>query len=194
MKIWRTLRPWIVVFGIWGILKYTGLLSSISGAAGSALMKSGLMDYTPDADASTKRSFNYNFKIQDLEGNTVDFNQFRGKVIFLNLWATWCGPCRAEMPSIQALYKRVDHDSIAFVMLSLDDSQNTNKVMKYVNDKAFSFPVYMRSGGLPSQLQVSSIPTTFVIDEDGKIVSKKVGAANYDNDEFQKFLEDLAIR
>ena len=119
-------------------------------------------------------------------------NQFKGKTIFLNLWATWCGPCRIEMPSIQKLYDKVDHDKIAFVMLSLDRAEDKEKVEKFVTDKKHNFPVYRPAGALPELLNVPSIPTTFVITPDGKVASKKVGTANYDTEEFKKFLEDLS--
>jgi len=151
------------------------------------------MDFTPEVDVRGE-VFDYNFSVKDLQGNAVDFNQFKGKVVFLNLWATWCGPCRAEMPSIHNLYHAVkDNDKIVFVMLSLDRADQQGKVVSYVNDKAFTFPVYMVSGNVNAQLEeVSSIPTTFVLSPDGKIASKKVGTANYDTPKFQQFLKELA--
>jgi thiol-disulfide isomerase/thioredoxin len=189
----RFLRPWVGAAAILLILRYTGLLAGITDVTHRAVLQTGAMDFTPEADARGE-VFDYNFSVKDLQGNAVDFNQFKGKVVFLNLWATWCGPCRAEMPSIHNLYNAVkDNDKIVFVMLSLDREDQQGKVVSYVNDKNFTFPVYMVSGGVNAQLQeVSSIPTTFVLSPDGKVASKRVGTANYDTPKFQQFLKELA--
>jgi thiol-disulfide isomerase/thioredoxin len=187
-----TLKPWLVTIAFLLILRYTGALSGISYVTQSAVMETGFMDATSEADVTKPEAFNYNFTIKDLKGNVVHVEELKGKVIFLNLWATWCGPCRVEMPSIEALYNSVDKDKVVFLMLSLDTPQNFNKVVKYVDDKGFSFPVYVVDKGLTEQLQVPSIPTTFVIGKDGKIKRKEVGAANYDTPKFKEFLNSLS--
>lgn len=192
-RIFSFLKPWVSALIILVILRYTGMLAAVTDFAGSAIMKTGAMDYNPD-EAPKKDDFDFNFFIKDLQGNTIDFNTFKGKVVFLNLWATWCGPCRSEMPSIEALYQSIeDKDKIVFVMLSLDKPEHQNKVVKYIADKGYTFPAYTLDGGVSAQLkEVQSIPTTFIISMDGKIASKKVGAANYDNNKFRKFLKELS--
>ncbi|HEY9046351.1 MAG TPA: TlpA disulfide reductase family protein [Ohtaekwangia sp.] len=192
-RIWsviRTIRPWVTMIAVIAILRYTGLLAGISVVAQSALMKTGVLDASP-APPAVARDFDYDFSVKDLNNNTIDFKQFKGKTIFLNLWATWCGPCRAEMPSIQQLYEQIDHEKVVFVMLSLDRAEDTEKVSRYIKDKGHTFPVYMPSGYLPEQLNVPSIPTTFVISPQGKIVSKKAGTANYNTSGFKEFLEKM---
>jgi thiol-disulfide isomerase/thioredoxin len=144
-----------------------------------------------ELDDTKSEIFNYNFTIKDLSGKRFSFEQYKGKVVFINLWATWCGPCRAEMAGIQKLYESVAADSISFIMLSLDRDADQEKVVKYVNTKGFSFPVYLPSGRLTEQLSVPSIPTTFVIGKDGKIVAKEVGTTNFNTDKFRKFLRQL---
>jgi len=187
----RTIRPWLITLAIVLLLKFTGLLSGFSAVANSVVMKTGVMDFEPEKAELKEKPFNYNFSLRDLEGNVVDFNTFKGKVVFINLWATWCGPCRAEMPSIQKLYESVDKEKVAFVMLSLDAPDQEKKVVNYVTNKSFDFPVYMINNGLPEQLQVSSIPTTFILSKDGMIKSKKIGTANYDTDNFREYLKSL---
>jgi thiol-disulfide isomerase/thioredoxin len=177
-------------FLIIAVLKFTGLLSSVTEVSQSVLMKSGLMD--AETDAKGKEEFDYGFTVKNLKGEKFQFDQYKGKVIFLNLWATWCGPCRAEMSSIQKLYDGVGNDSIAFVMLSLDEDKNQYKVEKYVKDKAFTFPVFLPSGYLTEQLNVPGIPTTFIIDKKGKVISKEVGANNFDTPKFRKFMKELS--
>jgi thiol-disulfide isomerase/thioredoxin len=107
------------------------------------------------------------------------------------VWATWCGPCRAEMPSIQGLYNSIDHSKVEFIMLAVDQKDPYQRVPAYVKDKGYNFPVYYPAGDLPSLLRVSSIPATFVISKEGKVVFREAGAANYDTDEFRSFLQKL---
>jgi thiol-disulfide isomerase/thioredoxin len=171
------------------VLKYTGLIGSLSYATQSAVMKTGLLD--TDAEANGAESFDYNFAVKDLAGNKFTFDKYKGKVVFLNLWATWCGPCRAEMAGIQKLYLGMSGDSVSFVMLSLDKDRDKEKVVKYIKDKEFTFPVFLPSGYLSEQLNVPSIPTTFVIGKDGKIAMKEIGTTNFNTPKFKKFLEKL---
>jgi thiol-disulfide isomerase/thioredoxin len=188
---WKKIRPWVTILVVFLVLRYTGAISGISYLTGSLLIRSGAMNASVDTSTPAK-SFNYNFEIKDLQGNVTDFKTFKGKTIFLNIWATWCGPCRIEMPSIQKLYDQVDKDKIVFVMLSIDRDDSFEKVVSFVKEKEYTFPVYVPKGYLTDQLQVRTIPTTFVISPDGKIVSQEAGAANYDTEEFKRFLVGLA--
>jgi len=188
IRIFRILRPWLTFLLIFLVLRYTGVLSNVSVFTSSALMKTGLMDVTADVSPSGEK-FNYDFNIKDLEGNVVNVNKFKGKTVFLNLWATWCGPCRAEMPSIQSLYEKTDKDKVVFVML--DWFEDAKKTATYIDSKKFSFPVYIVDNDVPPQLNVSSIPTTFVISPSGEIVTKKTGTTNYDTEKFKNLLEGL---
>jgi len=190
LTVWKSLRPWVIMVALFLVLRFTGLLSGISQVTGSLLLKSGAMNANIEAPPVAK-TFNYDFKVKDLSGNVVDFKDFKGKTIFLNVWATWCGPCRIEMPSIQKLYDKVDKEKIAFVMLAVDDRDSFEKVVKFVQEKEYTFPVYVPHEFLPDQLMVRSIPTTFVVNGEGKIETQESGAANYDTEEFKKFLEQL---
>lgn len=186
------LKPWLAGIALLVILRYTGVLAGISFLTQSALMKTGAMDFDPAQTEEAEPAFDYSFTIKDLKGNLVDVNEFKGKVIFINLWATWCGPCRVEMPSIQRLYDAMDHDKIVFIMLSLDAEEQHKKIIRYIEDEQHTFPVYTPHKSLPRQLRVPSIPTTFIVDKEGVIKSKEVGAANYDTDEMKEFLNNLA--
>jgi thiol-disulfide isomerase/thioredoxin len=191
-QITLAIKPWAIFIGIFFLLKVTGLGSGISMLTQSALMKAGIMDVQPDESLSETQAFDYEFTLRDLEGKKVEMADLKGKVIFLNLWATWCGPCRVEMPSIQNLYNSVDKEKIAFVILSLDQDDQHKKVVQYIRDKQFTFPVYQPASPLPKLLRVNTIPTTFIIGPDGKVKSKKTGMANYDTDEMRGFLKGLS--
>ena len=191
--VWNTLRPWVIVATVFLVMRYTGLLSGISYVTNSLLLHTGVMNASVEEPVVIK-SFDYNFKIKDLNGNVIDFKDFKVKTIFLNVWATWCGPCRVEMPSIQKMYDKVDKEKIVFIMLAVDERKDFEKVVNFVNDKDYTFPVFVPHEFLPDQLMVRVIPTTFVIDPKGKIATKETGAANYDTEEFKSFLEGLATK
>ena len=193
IALWRSLKPWFSFIAIFLILRYTGALSGLSSATNKAVLLTGIMDADPSEYVPAKELFNYNFAVKTLAGETIDFNQYKGKPVFLNLWATWCGPCRAEMPSIQKLYDKVNKDSIAFVVLSIDAEDDLQKVNKYIESKGFTFPVFIATE-LPQQLQVKLIPTTFVIDKEGTFAYRKEGMADYDTKQFKKFLDKLMLK
>ena len=192
IKIALAIKPWAIFIGIFFLLKVTGLGGEISTLTQTALLKAGVMDIAPENPAIKEQAFSYDFAVKDLEGNKLEMKDLKGKVIFLNLWATWCGPCRVEMPSIQNLYNSVDKDKVAFVMLSLDQEDQHPRIVQFLRDKEFSFPVYQPASPLPKLLRVTTIPTTFIISPDGKVKSKKTGMANYDTDEMREFLKGLS--
>ncbi len=176
-------------FSPFGLLLFAALMVLFFrfGNPSRMILASGMLNVNPES-ASTDIPFDYGFSVQDLHGSTFPLESLKGKVVFLNLWAAWCGPCRAEMPAIQKLYEKVDTTQVAFVMLSVDKAADLFKVKKYVNDNAYTFPVFIRYDPVPQMLRVPSIPTTFVIGRDGRVVMKKVGTTNYDTERFRKFL------
>lgn len=193
-KVALAIKPWVIFIGIFFLLKVTGLGGEISFLSQRALLQAGVMDMAPEAVSSTEQAFDYDFSLQDLDGKKIKVADLKGKVIFINLWATWCGPCRVEMPSIQNLYNSVDKEKVVFVMLSLDQPEHRSKIVKFINDKDFTFPVYQPASPLPKLLRVNSIPATFIISPDGKVKSKKTGMANYDTEEMRNFLKALGAQ
>ena len=188
--IYSFAKPFLLAGVLILALQVTGLIGAASFTTQWALLQTGLRDAESEVNADT--TFDYEFTLKDLEGNRIPFEKFKGKVVFLNMWATWCGPCRAEMPGIQNLYEKVDREKIIFVMLSIDRESDLKKVSDYMLAKQFTFQAYVPSGQLPSLLRVPSIPTTFVISKEGQVVRKEVGTMNYDTPKFQKFLEELS--
>lgn len=189
-KVFNWFKPLIAAFILLAFLQVTGLLSSVSYYSQSALLATGLRDASTSALKKTE-PFDFNFTIKDLKGERVSFEQYKGKVVFLNVWATWCGPCRVEMPSIQKLYEKMDTTGVAFVILSIDRDSDKAKIDAYVAKYKYTFPVFQPSGELTSQLDLPSIPTTFVINKEGHIVAKEVGTTNFDTAKFRKFLHGL---
>lgn len=175
------------------VLHTTGILSAVTVQAQSLLLRTGLLNANPEP--STPEYFPYEFNLKTIEGKIIRMDSLKGKVVFLNLWATWCGPCRAEMPAIQKLYASLPYENMAFVMLSIDKKGEETKIEKYLEKQGFTFPVYRPTfageNSIPDLLKVPSIPTTFVIDKEGYVVYKNVGTANYNTKKFKNFLEGL---
>lgn len=189
-KTARTVGPWVLTMLIIVVLRVTGMAGPIAGFVQLALVQTGVLNVDVEEETAPE-DFDYNFEVQNLDGRIMHANELRGKVVFINLWATWCPPCRAEMPSIQKLYDQVNHDSVAFVMLSIDKANQKHKVKNYIEENEFTFPVYTLSGPVPKMMQVPSIPTTFVVGIDGKVRLKSTGTNNYNTKNFKKFLRKL---
>lgn len=124
------------------------------------------------------------FALLDANGNKLDLQRFKGKKVFVNLWATWCPPCRAELPSIEKLYQAANHENVQFVLLSLDNDFETAK--QFVQKKGYSLPVFYPAGDVPDLFTVNGIPTTFIFDEAGTLIAQREGSENYNTPEFRK--------
>jgi thiol-disulfide isomerase/thioredoxin len=189
-KVFEYIKPVLTAILLIVLLRVTGLMGGLSYYAQSAMLVTGFRDASDEGLAKTE-AFDYDFVVRNQKGEKVNFSQYKGKVIFLNVWATWCGPCRAELPTIEQLYKKSGSDSVVFVMLAVDPSEHESRVTAYIAKNKYTFPVFRPSGYLTEQLNVPSIPTTFVVSKDGKVVSKEVGATNFDTPRFRKFLDKL---
>lgn len=120
------------------------------------------------------------------DSQPFELSQFKGKKVFVNLWATWCPPCRAEIPSIENLASKTDRSKVEFIMLSLDDDFVKAKI--YAANNKMKLPVYYPAGNLPQLFNVDGIPTTFVFNENGEIIYEHTGGLNYDTKEFIEML------
>lgn len=127
------------------------------------------------------------FAMQDVNGNSVSLESFKGKKVFVNLWASWCPPCRREMPSIEKLRNSVDSNKVVFVMLSLDD--NFDKAKTFIRRQKLSLPVYYPAESLPALFNVQVIPTTFIFDEAGNLLQRIDGGDEYDSEAYRKLLQ-----
>jgi thiol-disulfide isomerase/thioredoxin len=189
-RVWRTGRPWLVSLALILALRYTGVLGGISYVMGTILLKTGLMNASTEGPP-VLHDFDYDFSVRDLEGKVVNVRYLRGKTLFINVWATWCGPCRIEMPSIEALYNQTDSSRIAFLMISVDDNGKREEVKEFIAVHGFTFPVYTPIDALPDVLQVRSIPSTFIVSPKGKIVMFESGLSNYNTLKVKEFLNSV---
>lgn len=185
----RSLTDWLLPIGILAVFYLTGWQTEVAGRIQQAVLATGMVQPDVAEKIVNQPAGALNLPLVTPDGKKINLSDFKGKVIFLNLWATWCPPCVAEMPNIHRLYQKVASDDIVFVMISVDEE--AQKVKKFVERKKFTFPVYRPQGQLPATLQTQSIPTTFVIAPDGNIVMRQEGMATYDTEKFRKFLTEL---
>jgi thiol-disulfide isomerase/thioredoxin len=120
-------------------------------------------------------------------GETLNFKATRGKVVFVNFWATWCPPCIAELPSMQKLYDDYK-DTIEFVFIS-DEQQNV--VNQFLAKNGYTIKVYAPTTPYPEVFNISSIPRTFLIDANGNVVIDKTGAANWNSATVRETIDGL---
>ncbi len=141
------------------------------------------------ADVKPLSDKDYIWKLSKLDGNDLYLTDFKGKVIFINKWATWCPPCVAEMPSIERLYdKYKDNSSIEFVIVS---NETTEKVSAFIKKRAFTFPTYTSQYASPDVFESSAIPATFIVSKSGKIVLKEEGSADWSSSAVDKIIKGL---
>src|SRR5690349_24513257 len=130
-KAIELLKPFLIAVLLLVVLRMTGLMGALSYYTQSAMLVTGFRDANDEVMDKTEE-FDFNFVVRNQKGERIKFADFKGKVIFINVWATWCGPCRAELPTIEQLYRKTTSDSIVFVMLAVDDSEYEARVTNYI--------------------------------------------------------------
>ncbi len=180
----------LIVFLLFVTIVYAGgWQAEVFGFVQRGILAIGLFDAAPKHEIEEK-PVRIDFKLYDEEGNIMEVAQLKGKTVFINIWASWCPPCIAEMPGINKLYQRFKDDpDISFLMISADEEQE--KALSLYRRKEFDFPIYFPVSKLPSALSYKSIPSTFVISPAGYIAYRKEGMASYDHSSFYDFLEKL---
>jgi len=128
-----------------------------------------------------------NMTFRDESDALVRLSDLSGEVIFLNFWATWCPPCRAEMPAIQSLYDAY-RDKVTFIFAT---NESMDVVQSYFQTNGYNLPVYHPASQPVGKLASQSIPATYIITRDGRLALEKKGAAKWDSDKTKAFLDEL---
>jgi len=131
----------------------------------------------------------YGWTMKALDGKEFNMAETKGKVVFLNFWATWCAPCVVEMPSIQRLYDKTKNDQVIFVCVTEEESP---KVSRFIKEKGFTFPIYTMSGKPPGVFKTRGIPATFILSPEGKVAFGHVGSAKWDDEKSIEFIKGLS--
>jgi thiol-disulfide isomerase/thioredoxin len=144
----------------------------------------------PEA-AQARDPFPVDFALPDLQGNTARLADRRGKVVLINFWATWCYPCRQEMPSMNTLYQ--DYRDRGFEILAISiDVQGKDIVVPFVSVYALIFFVLLDPDNVVrTRLQVPGIPTSYLLDKQGRIAGFEIGARDWNSRTMRRFLDRL---
>jgi thiol-disulfide isomerase/thioredoxin len=141
---------------------------------------------TVSTETQSPASMATDFTLSDLNGNVIRLSSLRGKPVLLNFWATWCGPCVAEMPGMQQLHQEAG-DQVHFVCVNLRESQTI--ISGFLGGKGYNWTFLMDpSGDVARVYEISAIPTTIVISSEGHLKARHVGSMNHAA--MRAFLED----
>ncbi len=153
------------------------------------LLRTGIFNAqltTKAAGTSSVQDFSVGFK----DGKTVHITSLRGKVVFINFWASWCPPCRAEFPGMVKLYQHFkNNDDVVFLFIDEDNNLSTGE--RFLLKENYDLPIAIEAGDVPSAIYNGSLPTTAIIDKSGKLIFHHEGFAGYGGDEFIGQLEEL---
>jgi peroxiredoxin len=131
------------------------------------------------------------FSLPDLDGETHTLSAYKGKVVIVNFWATWCPPCRREVPSMQRAYKALEGSGV--VMLAVHVGGDEDKIWTFLNDMDVTFPVLVDAGGKTGRKwPMRGLPTTFVVNPQGRIALRAIGGREWDDPAILKTIRGLA--
>lgn len=190
-KLWRHVGN-VFFFGLVILL----LVPSGRTWVQQGLMKLGLFKPSLEAPVVKGKEGEEDLKIGEdvvfLNDNEqrVPLADLKGKVVFINFWATWCPPCKAEMPSIQILKDKFkDNDKVVFMLVEIEsEKEKANTFMKAGN---MDLPIYYPGSSIPREWLGGSIPTTVILDKEGNTVAHHAGMADYSKKEVFEFIMDL---
>ncbi len=133
-----------------------------------------------------------NFSLEDLQGNSIHLSEYEGKVVLLNFWATWCMPCRQEMPGLESLWQRYKDKGLVVIGVSNDDADKHERVANFVKKVGLSFPIALDAESNVSHLyEVSGIPASYLIDRKGVAIARILGERDWGGREASAVIEDL---
>ncbi|MDR0878297.1 MAG: TlpA family protein disulfide reductase [Treponema sp.] len=157
--------------------------SSIPASVVSAFQKARMPILEQSADPT-------DFTVPLLNGGTRKLSALRGKVVIFNIWATWCPPCRAEMPSMEALYQKYKNQGLE--ILAVDSGEAEQDVARFIRQNGFTFPVGLDiNDKITEPYQTGYVPTSYIIDRKGKIISIVVGSMSWDTENVYKAFDAL---
>jgi thiol-disulfide isomerase/thioredoxin len=135
------------------------------------------------------KSWDYSIELEDLAGTSIAGADFKGQVLILNFWATWCAPCVAEMPSLVRLHEAAADLGVTMVCVTTEPK---DVVSKFVEKRGIAAPIFFLVGDPPEQFKSRSIPATFILDKNGMIALRHIGAANWNDESVVNFVRGLA--
>lgn len=160
-----------------GILMLTGKMNAVTGALSSTETQEEATEAEPEEEEEAAEEVKtipaIDFTLKDQYGNTHTLSDYKGKTVFLNFWATWCSPCKAEMPDIQKLYEEFQQEDVVILGVAapnLGKEQSEEGIRTFLEENGYTYPVLMDTEAEAFQAYgINSFPTTFMIDKDGNV-------------------------
>ncbi len=142
-----------------------------------------------DAALETYGEADYGWTIRPLDGRETSLESYRGEVLFINLWASWCTPCVRELRSIERLRERIGDADVRFLIVA---AEGERPVRRFLRRYHYDLPFYLEISRIPATFALRGLPTSWVVDRDGRIVLLRHGEAVWDTDEVEAFLRRVA--
>ncbi len=187
MRSWYQKGGDIFFWGLLVLLLIPGPRKHIATGINKVFLHLRRPSLIQERDAYRLTEADYVWDISNADGEKLDPGLLKGEVIFLNFWGTYCPPCIAEMPEIQNIYNDYK-DKVRFILVSAEPIE---KVETFLASRNYDLPGYYGGRNMPEPFSVRSVPTTFIISEDGRIVLKKVGAADWDSKSMRRIFNQL---
>jgi len=169
----------LIVFSVYTIYNSESSNSKTDSSISITNDKNNSSNQTIEVTPNNIKTKAIDFNLKDLNGNELSLSDLKGKKVFLNFWATWCPPCKAEMPEIERLYQETKDSDL--VIISVEIGEPLNTVKSFIDSNKYNFKVLIDSDqSVATKYNITSIPTSYFIDKDGNIVSKHVGGMNID--------------
>ncbi|HEU5051820.1 MAG TPA: TlpA family protein disulfide reductase [Hanamia sp.] len=153
------------------------------------IMSTGLFNAKIKTEQTATISSAASFSVTAADGKIITSDSLKGKVVLINFWASWCPPCRAEMPSLNKLYNDLKDDD-HFVFLFINEDEHIENAKNFISKNNYSIPLYFRLN-VPTEIFSGTLPTTLVLNNQGKVVLKHEGMASYDSESFINQLKKL---
>ena len=132
----------------------------------------------------------YEFTLQDLEGKPISLSDYKGKIVFIDFWATWCPPCRMSIPYVEKLYQKYKK-SEDIVVLGINLQEDKDTITKFMQKQKMNYPILLSDNKVISNYKISSIPQFFLIDRNGDLYNKYVGFSPGVDELWSKDIEKL---
>jgi len=177
-----TIRQQWTIVGLFLLIATSGLFAA-TRYLGDELFPVSVGSRAPDFRAVT---------VDSTAARARSLDDYRGQVVLLNIWATWCGPCRIEMPSIEALQREMAPRGLRIVAVSVDDPGQAARIREFVRQFGLTFDIlHDGSGRIKQEYQTTGVPETFIIGRDGVIRKKVIGAVRWDTDANRAIVSQL---
>ncbi len=174
-------RGWVVVMVLMG----GALLLKSGSVAGAEADGARLGIVSPSEQVAAP-----DFTLDEPAGSQVSLREFRGKLVFVTFWATWCIPCRAEMPAMEQLYQEFRGDGLVVAAVNFQDAPEA--VQAFRKELRLTFPVALdRQGTVASAYGVRALPTTYLVDREGRIIGQSIGGRAWDSADAKAYFQQL---